>query len=182
MADLCYGEQGCPFQRSRGCGTVEFQGACPLGDKLRPRPMLGLLAPAGSCLCQEQPGGWLLGSFTVWDGGRSGGVPSCHVALLLPRVPGNRQGFLSPNERQACPSPRSFLTQTPVPASLRGQLSTAAGHKRPQMQSELLPLEERRSRGSHRQPRLWLACTHATGFFQFQFIMFRWFPEARDPV
>lgn len=170
---------------SRGCGT-EFQGACPLGDK----PTSQFQAPCWTpepCWelpCQEQPGGWYH-SFTVWDGGRSGGVPSCHGPLALPVTPeAQGRGFcLLRKDRWLVHLPGASHTD-PSASEPQGTAEHGCRTQRPQMCSQsCCPLKcHLRSRGSplpaeRGRPH----STHATGFFQFQFIMFRWFPEARDP-
>ena len=100
---------------------AEFQGACPLGSEPASQFQAQCWTP-GPCWelpCQEQPGGWYH-SFTVWDGGRSGGVASQkRKPTSGPKLPwspcaacdsgSTGQGFLSPKERQvACPSPGSI--------------------------------------------------------------------------
>lgn len=148
---------------SRGCGT-EFQGACPLGDKLASQFQAPCWTP-GPCWelpCQEQPGGWYH-SFTVWDGGRSGGVPSCHGPLALPVSPeAQGRGFcLLTKDRWLVHLPGASHTD---PSASKPQ-GTAEHSCRTQaasdVQSELLPLEvPSEEQGLPTASRAWPASQH----------------------
>lgn len=157
------------------------------------RLSVGLLGPAGSCLV-----GAAWGPLPVSQCGTRAGqgkwlprrgsppqVPSCHGTLALPVTPAAQGGgfCLVRKDRWLIHHPGASH-EDPSASEPQGTAEHGCRTQQSQMCSQsCCPLKcHLRSRGSpllaeRGQPH----GTHATGFFQFQFIMFRWFPEARDP-
>ena len=160
---------------------------------LSSRLSVGLLGPARSCLV-----GAAWGPLPVSQCGTRAGqgkwlprrgsppqVPSCHGTLALPVTPAAQGGgfCLVRKDRWLIHHPGASHAD-PSASEPQGTAEHGCRTQQPQMCGQsCCPLKcHLRSRGSpllaeRGQPH----STHATGFFQFQFIMFRWFPEARDP-
>lgn len=153
-----------------------------------------LLGPAGSCLVRSSLGaGTTVSQCGIGAGqgewlprrGSPPQVPSCHGPLVLPVTPAAQgRGFCLLRKDRWLVHHLGASHTDPSASKPQGTAEHGCRTQRPHMCSQsCCPLKcHLKSRGSplpaeHGQPH----STHATGFFQFQFLMFRWFPEARDP-